>query len=201
MQEINLPSEKLIELGDRHQKDNDHDNAIRYYKKALIIEPENTAIFIKLAEAYTSKASGNSSNYQFAMDYYRDIIRLEPGNELAHHKLVFLAMKNKQLGELAAEYREKLQKNPDNAVYKNCLQQISTLALFDKEITKHDYASRYRPTLVTRIMFDFLLMPTSIVLMFLSIFNSMFKGMFLQSFTLLMFYAAYRAVIYLIQKS
>ncbi|OGS19303.1 MAG: hypothetical protein A3J83_07215 [Elusimicrobia bacterium RIFOXYA2_FULL_40_6] len=202
---VDLPIEKLVELGDKRKADNDYVNSIRYYRNALKIAPENKDVLFKLAEAYTLKAQDGSeipeADYQFAMNYYRDIIRLEPTNEQAHHKLIFLSMKNRLLGELAVEYKEKVKKYPENILYKECLEQLSVLVLFDKDITKHDYASGYRPSLPMRIIFDFLLMPASLTLIALSIFNPMFKGMFLQSFSMLLFYAAYRIIIHRIHKA
>lgn len=205
MQETNLPVEKLIELGDGKLIRDDYINAIRFYRNALKSDPGNKDILLKLAQTYSLKAQlgskTRSADYQFAMDYYRNIIRLEPSNDDAHHKLIFLAMKNHQLGDLAAEYNEKIQKNPENMSYKNYQQQLSVLALFDKEINKFDIKTvKYKPNLFFTIFFDFIYLPLCLALAILSVFNSKFNGLFLDSIALILFYIAYRAVIRFAQK-
>ncbi|OGS21845.1 MAG: hypothetical protein A2252_04305 [Elusimicrobia bacterium RIFOXYA2_FULL_39_19] len=190
-----LTVEKLIEAGNHRCTHLDWDNAIRHYKKALALSPEDPGILLLLGDAYTGKAQKDATFYSFAVDYYHTIVTKNPLNSIAYKKLIYASMKNHSLGDLASELKNKLEKDPENKLYKSYLDQITTLAVFDRDfIPIRQY--RYQPTLLSRLLFDFVLLPVSLLLIMLSIFNPQFKGLLRESIFLLFFYVAYRVFLH-----
>ncbi|MEW6040046.1 MAG: hypothetical protein AB1633_00815 [Elusimicrobiota bacterium] len=196
---------KSLVTAEESYQHGDYDNTIHNCNKILKLDSGNIKTLLLIADTYRLKADreNNSTFYKFSMEAYKKILSLQPANELAHNSLLKVAMKAGVLDELAMEYAKRIKKLSSELpldekvinVYKSSLSKIHTLATFVRDAHIKIPLPGYSPNLLIRILFDFLFLPMSVLLVLISIFDSRFQPMLLNSTVTLLFYIAYRLVL------
>ena len=186
---------KLVSSGDSCRENNNLDRALHYYNQALRIEPSSAEINRKLAETYLLKAESGKDNSKtfcrLAMECCRRVIAAEPANESAHNQLIVLAKKLCLMDEVISEYKEKIKKEQNEeltSLYNKCIKEISLLSTFDDQAEEFRRKTRFIPDVYMRFVFDFILLPSSVLLIVLSVFVSRFRPVLLPSIGLFFFY-------------
>ena len=171
--------------------------------KILKTNPEDIKALMKLAETYMLKAweEGENVFYRLSINTYKKILSKQPRNEIVHNHILEVASKANILDELAAEYSEglkklasaKIQDKEAIDICQKMLSRIRVLALLGKDVKFNAYT--YRPNFLIRFAFDFILLPSSVLLILISIFDKRFHSVLLNYIILMLFYAAYRLLL------
>lgn len=86
-------------LGDLHEAQQDHMEAINAYRRALELEGNDPKIMISLSRAYL-----RSGRYSSAKELLSDVVAMEPGNSLAYQYLGFAQLKLKEIDKAVESY-------------------------------------------------------------------------------------------------
>ena len=99
-------AQAMASLAELLASDNQLDEAIDWYQRALEIEPNNTSIRLSFAKALAAGAKRADAEVQ-----YKKVIELEPNNYEAHYYLaeLYRLWEPPRLDEAAAEYRRVLE--------------------------------------------------------------------------------------------
>lgn len=118
--------EEYLKKGVEFRLKNDFSAALREYRKAVEIAPENRTAQLRLASIYIDLADYELSHYylSLAQEALQKVLKIEPLNEEAHQSLITLHFKKGTLGELAREYKEKLKSQPEQKLWAKYLNQI-----------------------------------------------------------------------------
>ncbi len=154
---------------------------IHHFQQILKSDPENKEACLGLGIALDLKSEKDKEPVFLvsAMSRFRQVIKLDPANESAHDHLICSVAKKGVLDELAREYREKLNQNPNNPIFKNCLKKISVLSSFS--IITPVRLVNYKPSRIFKIFFDYILLPSTGLLCCFSLMGPReFSGAFLE---------------------
>lgn len=109
-QELGDPAQQFVEVGDKHLMNEEVDEAIVAYKKAVQALPGNAVVHMRLAEAYTEDA-----NIPAALQEYEQAVRIDPKNARAHARLGWLYGVEQKFKAAIAEEKLALDLDPSIA--------------------------------------------------------------------------------------
>lgn len=192
-----IPAGKSQELGDRHLERGELDLALRFYGLALKQAPEEPYVNRRISEIYRKKAeAGDALYYRLALPPLRRALKADPLNEELHALLRFLSLKTGSLDALTREYGVKSRSGPEKGFYGLQLRRTAALALLGSEQKKPCFV--YSPAPYIKYFFDFVILPVSAMGISAGHTAAKFKPFLGLGLALLLFYCAYRAILYLL---
>lgn len=117
------PSKANTELGYLFLKDGSYDDAIRYYKKAINLDPSNVEALYGLAYVYQMQ-----HRFQDALHYTNMLLRIDPTNTSAHYFAATLLDTLGRANEAVIKYKDFLQRDSlsvDAEKARNRLQELT----------------------------------------------------------------------------
>ena len=100
--------EKLVAKADEAYQKQDYENAIDYYTKAVIYNPSDKNLLLKIANLY--KLTGNNSK---AISFYDKIITLDPENSDAYFNKGLVYANQKDYDNCISCFEKVIQLSPD----------------------------------------------------------------------------------------
>jgi tetratricopeptide (TPR) repeat protein len=140
----NLLGRALMDRGDL-------DSAIATFQQAVVLQPKYTFVPISLAEALMRKAEAllRKGDVDGAIQEYREALRFNKDNAVAHNNLGIALRDKGQLEEAIAEFRATIRLNKDFAEAHNNLGNVlSTKGLVDEAIAEYGEAIRLKKDFV-----------------------------------------------------
>lgn len=189
--------EEYLKKGVEFRLKNDFSAALREYRKAVEIAPENRTAQLRLASIYIDLANYELSHYylSLAQEALQKVLKIEPLNEEAHQSLITLHFKKGTLGELAREYKEKLKSQPEQKLWAKYLNQI---ILIGKESLPPSSGEKGRPGFIIRFTFDYFLLPSGILTIITSLMSDRFRPFLFLGLVMLGFFLIYKIATFLI---
>lgn len=127
----------LLERALEHYRNNLLDSSIREFKSIAAKFPDNAKIHLYLSYALEKKALENKESAFFilALNEAKAALKLDPAYKDIHSQIINLYHKTDQLDAAIAEYKEYLEREPENKLWQECLKQITVLSSFKAEAT------------------------------------------------------------------
>ncbi len=108
-----------------HLKQGNHDQALKYFKRAIQLNPSFTEYYWNVGEIYLEV----KKEYDSAFFFYSRILENDPNHLYAHYKIAVTYMKQNKAKEAVRHYLRCLELLPDNAALHY---QLATAYLADK---------------------------------------------------------------------
>jgi tetratricopeptide (TPR) repeat protein len=110
IREAFLDDSNYLRAGDEFRKQGEYENAIRWYRRALDINPNNAAVHVNWGTSLLSLGKAEEAKTRFVR-----AIELNPGLPEAHCGLGMVLRQQNRSSEAADAYREALRRKPDFA--------------------------------------------------------------------------------------
>ena len=116
VEEESLTAEKWFERGYQSQKENDLDEALRYYTEAIQLNPKLNATYNNLGALYSEL-----KRYEEAEAAYRKAIELNPDDATAYSNLGTLLYTQERYSDAASAYEKVVSLQEDNLAVRTSL--------------------------------------------------------------------------------
>lgn len=127
---------ELLSAATIAHENRDYENAIIFYEKALSINPNLPAVYLKIGNICLDVLALND-----ALLYYEKTLELDPSNAVAYTNIGSVFQKNNQLDEAQEYYEKALELNPN---YITAHYNLSYVLLMKKEYTLGFEKYRFR---------------------------------------------------------
>lgn len=190
----------LISQGDDCKTNKNYDIALNCYNNALKLakdDNENNVfipkIELNIAETYQLKYSQTNDEIflKLAKEHFSKIYKFIPLDNNLNTKLIHLALALNLLDKTIEKYKIL---GDENKEYKEFIHLSNVLCNLYIDTT--NITNNYKQKFVIKLMFDFLLLPISVLLIILSLFSVLFKDFLPSGVQLLLLYFIYRAIIF-----
>lgn len=132
--------EELVKNGDNLLSQVNYSAALDYYKKAVVMNPDNSSNKDKLWDAYVS-----SKNFSDGAHFYRTMTTIRPDDDRYWLKLGWMLYELKDYDGAIAAYTRSLELNPNKSTYNNRGDAYQNSWRYDEAIEDYKKALEFSP--------------------------------------------------------